>query len=110
MGILRERGYDCRWRTIDAGITPENRILVGLPLSAAQREEQGATVGLKHVQLQATYARAHRPQLHVPQAHRPQHRANVRAQRGDDTAPAGDLRNAPTGKQASDADNGQTLP
>ena len=30
LGSILARGYDCRWRTIDATITPENRILVGL--------------------------------------------------------------------------------
>ena len=30
MGGIIARGYDCRWRTIDASITPENRMLIGL--------------------------------------------------------------------------------
>ena len=30
VGSITARGYDCRWRTIDASISPENRILVGL--------------------------------------------------------------------------------
>jgi len=30
MGGILARGYDCRWRTIDAAITPKNRMLVGL--------------------------------------------------------------------------------
>ena len=30
LGAIVARGFDCRWRTIDKSITPENRILVGL--------------------------------------------------------------------------------
>lgn len=29
-GMILGHGFDCRWRTIDSTITPENRILVGL--------------------------------------------------------------------------------
>ena len=42
MGGILARGYDCRWRTIDSSITPENRLLVGLahlkPGVALQRQ------------------------------------------------------------------------
>ncbi len=30
LGGIVGRGYDCRWRTIDKSITPENRMLIGL--------------------------------------------------------------------------------
>eukprot|EP00325_Prymnesiales_sp_UTEX-LB-985_P024480 CAMPEP_0174738290 /NCGR_PEP_ID=MMETSP1094-20130205/69699_1 /TAXON_ID=156173 /ORGANISM="Chrysochromulina brevifilum, Strain UTEX LB 985" /LENGTH=88 /DNA_ID=CAMNT_0015941667 /DNA_START=6 /DNA_END=272 /DNA_ORIENTATION=- len=30
LGGIVARGYDCRWRTIDAKISPENRLLIGL--------------------------------------------------------------------------------
>lgn len=60
MGMLRERGYDCRWRTIDPAITPENRIIIGIPLSPAEQGRQRTEVGLRHEALKSTYQRAHR--------------------------------------------------
>ena len=37
LGGIVARGFDCRWRTIDAAITPENRILIGLARGGASR-------------------------------------------------------------------------
>ena len=30
MGAICAHGYDCRWRTIDAKVSPQNRLLIGL--------------------------------------------------------------------------------
>ena len=60
LGAITAQGFDCRWRTIDATITPENRMLVGLahikPGVALQRKliEDSSGAKLKHI-----YSRLH---------------------------------------------------
>ena len=60
LGGIVARGYDCRWRTIDASITPENRMLVGLanlkPNAAFNRlmVQQTTDAKLSHI-----YAKIH---------------------------------------------------
>ena len=61
LGGIVARGYDCRWRTIDAAITPENRLLVGLaklkPSVALQRRLVEEKSSAKITQI---YSRIHR--------------------------------------------------
>ena len=61
LGGIVARGYDCRWRTIDAAITPENRLLVGLaklkPSVALQRKLVEDRSSAKITQI---YSRIHR--------------------------------------------------
>ena len=60
LGSIVSRGYDCRWRTIDPKITPQNRMMIGLarikPSVALMRQQNVATSGAKMVQI---YTRVH---------------------------------------------------
>ena len=61
MGGILARGYDCRWRTIDAAITPQNRLLIGMahtkPSVARQRQLVEASTANK---MSLIYERVHR--------------------------------------------------
>ena len=61
MGAITARGFDCRWRTIDAAITPENRILVGLarPKAAAWQLRAASHAKQSDARLSHIYARIH---------------------------------------------------
>lgn len=61
LGAIVARGFDCRWRTIDAAITPENRILVGLARpKAAAWQLRAASIGQQSdSRLSHIYARIH---------------------------------------------------
>lgn len=55
MGGILARGYDCRWRTVDASITPQNRILIGLgqvkpaALQARQKVEDASNAKIAKI-------------------------------------------------------------
>lgn len=60
MGAIVAHGYDCRWRTIDESITPENRILVGLANHKRGVIEQDAqSQDKKDIRMSFVYARIH---------------------------------------------------
>lgn len=63
LGRMQALGMDVRFRQIDAKITPENRILIGLPQTPEARLKQAAAVQAKHDQLKQTYSRAMRQPL-----------------------------------------------
>ena len=45
LGAWASRGYDCRFRTIDDSITPENRVLIGLaPRGRATATDAAAAI------------------------------------------------------------------
>jgi hypothetical protein len=83
LGGIAARGYDCRWRTIDAAITPQNRVLIGLarlkPGVALQRQlvEANSSAKIKQIYsrihsqpLQPPTRTLHDPPPELPQSHR----------------------------------------
>ena len=60
LGGVIARGYDCRWRTIEASITPQNRLIVGLARVSAeaalrrQKVEEASNKKIKQI-----YQRVH---------------------------------------------------
>ena len=60
LGAVIARGFDCRWRTIDASITPENRILLGLARpKGAGRQRRAEIAKQSDARLSHIYARIH---------------------------------------------------
>jgi hypothetical protein len=61
LGAIVARGFDCRWRTIDKTITPENRILVGLarPKVSEQVDRKKRYRALRLARCTAQPCRAH---------------------------------------------------
>ena len=63
LGGVAARGYDCRWRTIDAAITPKNRILIGLgrrKAAALLARQQGESAA-RSAKLAQIYKRGNQP-------------------------------------------------
>eukprot|EP00967_Tisochrysis_lutea_P034340 scaffold40981_cov28-Tisochrysis_lutea.AAC.3 len=64
IGMIVARGYDVRYRTISASITPENRILVGLgKVSDAQLSRRAAIAADSDRKLSRIYAKIHGHQI-----------------------------------------------
>ena len=59
LGGIVARGFDCRWRTIDAAITPENRILIGLSRGGGGLAVRAARVKRADGNLSQRYAKIH---------------------------------------------------
>ena len=60
LGAIVARGFDARWRTIDAAITPENRILVGLARPKGEGRKVRAEIAKQSdMKLSHVYARIH---------------------------------------------------
>ena len=67
VGRALERGYDAKLVTIDASITPHNRIVVGALREAGRKDSAegilAAAVEGAERKLQRAYERAHKPKL-----------------------------------------------
>ena len=60
LGGIVARGYDCRWRTIDVKITPQNRLLVGLARRPPEMEARRRRIEAEsNAKIKQIYSRVH---------------------------------------------------
>eukprot|EP00005_Dracoamoeba_jomungandri_P003977 CAMPEP_0174258790 /NCGR_PEP_ID=MMETSP0439-20130205/7733_1 /TAXON_ID=0 /ORGANISM="Stereomyxa ramosa, Strain Chinc5" /LENGTH=211 /DNA_ID=CAMNT_0015342429 /DNA_START=223 /DNA_END=859 /DNA_ORIENTATION=- len=70
LGKILQAGYECRWRTIDEKITPQNRILVALKPKDGSAKQQLAHQQQSTQRLTNAYMAAHKKQDHSSTANR----------------------------------------
>jgi hypothetical protein len=75
VGRINAAGFRAKLVTIDASITPHNRLVLGLPPTAERTAAAGAVtaeVAVAEAKLQSAYLRAHRPRPPNSRRHDPQ--------------------------------------